>query len=120
MSHVLLINPSSPFLVDARTFPPLGLLYLGAALEANGHECSVVDLAFPEAKHEAHYLSLTGIMSPPPLFPHLPPLLAGARDFYPATPIAVGGPHFSTVPADGARLGADATCVGDGEEAILR
>src|SRR5262249_56930738 len=104
MSHVLLINPSSPFLVDARTFQPLGLLYLGAALEANGHECSVVDLAFPEAKLEGHNPDLIGIMCLTPHFPQLPHLLARARELYPATPIAVGGPHFSTVPADCARL----------------
>lgn len=119
MSHVLLINPSSPFLVDARTFPPLGLLYLAAALEANGHTAAVVDLAFgtPLAGHNP---DLIGIMCLTPHFPQMPQLMAQLRDLYHDIPIAVGGPHFSTVPADGERIGADAVCVGDGEESILR
>src|SRR5262249_57406991 len=100
MSHVLLINPSSPFLVDARTFPPLGLLYLGAALEANGHTCSVVDLAFPDASIAGHNPDLIGVMCLTPHYPQMSRLLAGLRALYPATPVAVGGPHFSTVPAD--------------------
>jgi len=119
MSHVLLISPNSPFLVDSRTFPPLGLLYLGAALEANGHKATVVDLAF-NSPLEGHNPDLIGIMCLTPHFPQMPMLLQQLRLLYPSIPVAVGGPHFSTVPADGARLRADATCVGDGEDAILR
>lgn len=119
MSHVLLVNPSSPFLVDAKTFPPLGLLYLGAALEANGHTASVVDLAF-DSPLEGHNPDLIGIMCLTPHYPQMSQLISQLRLLYPRTPIAVGGPHFSTIPADGARLGADAVCVGDGEESILR
>lgn len=119
MSHILLVMPSSPFLVDSRTFPPLGLLYLGAALEANGHRVTVVDLAFDSPLSD-HNPDLIGIMCLTPHFPQMPQLLSQLRSLYPSTPIAVGGPHFSTVPADGERLGVDATCVGDGEEAILR
>lgn len=119
MSHVLLVNPQSSFLVDSRTFPPLGLLYLGAALETNGHSASVVDLAF-DSPLEGHNPDLIGIMCLTPHYPQMPSLIAKLRSLYPSTPIAVGGPHFSTVPSDGARLGADAVCVGDGEEAILR
>ena len=55
-----------------------------------------------------------------PHFPQMLSLLNQLRVLYPSVPIAVGGPHFSTVPADGGRIGADAVCVGDGEEAILR
>ena len=119
MSHVLLVMPQSSFLVDSRTFPPLGLLYLGAALEANGHKATVVDLAF-NSPLEGHNPDLIGIMCLTPHFPQMSQLIARLRLLYPSIPVAVGGPHFSTVPADGACLGADATCVGDGEEAILR
>ena len=119
MSHVLLVMPQSSFLVDSRTFPPLGLLYLGAALEANGHKATVVDLAF-NSPLEGHNPDLIGIMCLTPHFPQMSQLIARLRLLYPSIPVAVGGPHFSTVPADGARLGAEATCVGDGEEAILR
>lgn len=118
MSNVLLINPSSPFLVDARTFPPLGLLYLAAALEGAGHTAQVIDLAFdaPIAGHNPDYI---GIMCLTPHYPAMPGIISALRATYPTVPIAVGGPHFSTVPADGGRVGADVTVVGDGEEQIV-
>lgn len=119
MSHALLVMPTSPFLVDARTFPPLGLLYLAAALEANGHTATVVDLAFdtPVTGHNPDFI---GIMCLTPHFPQMSQLMAELRAAYPSIPIAVGGPHFSTVPADGERIGADVTCKGDGEEVIVQ
>lgn len=119
MSHVLLVNPRSEFLVDSRTFPPLGLLYLGAALEANGHTASVVDLAF-DSPLEGHNPDLIGIMCLTPHYPQFPALIRELRRLYGDTPIAVGGPHFSTVPEDGTRIGADVTCKGDGEDVIVQ
>lgn len=119
MSRILLLNPRSEFLIDSRTFPPLGLLYLGAALEANDHHATVVDLAFPDATLKGHNPDLIGVMCLTPHFPQMPSLMSELRREYSGVPIVVGGPHFSTVPDDGARVGADATCVGDGEEAIL-
>lgn len=119
MAHVLLVNPMSGFLVDARTFPPLGLLYLGAALEAHGHKATVIDLAF-DSPLTGHNPDLIGIMCLTPHFPQMASLMAKLRGLYPHTPIAVGGPHFSTVPTDGARLGAEVTCKGDGEEVIVQ
>jgi len=118
MSHVLLVMPQSSFLVDSRTFPPLGLLYLGAALEANGHKATVVDLAF-NSPLEGHNPDLIGIMCLTPHFPQMRQLIGQLRSLYGDTPIVVGGPHFSTVPADGALVGADVTVVGDGEEQIV-
>lgn len=120
MSHVLLCLPNSPFLVDARTFPPLGLLYLGAALEANGHTVKVIDLAFEGATLAGHNPDLIGIMCLTPHFPQMPSLMASLRSLYPGVPIAVGGPHFSTIPADGERIGADVTVKGDGENIIVQ
>jgi anaerobic magnesium-protoporphyrin IX monomethyl ester cyclase len=115
---VLLVNPSSPFLVDSRTFPPLGLLYLGAALEANGHHATVVDLAFPDVAIKGHNPDLIGVMCLTPHFPQMDRLMGELRREYPSVPIVVGGPHFSTVPSDGERIGADAVGTGDCEETI--
>lgn len=119
MSHVLLINPKSEFLVDSRTFPPLGLLYLGAALEANGNRVTVVDLAF-DTPLAGHNPDLIGIMCLTPHFPQMLKLMSTLRSLYPSVPIAVGGPHFSTIPADGERIGADVTVKGDGEDIIVQ
>ena len=43
---ILLINPSSNFLINDKVFPPLGLLYLSAYLKENGyHDISLLDLS---------------------------------------------------------------------------
>lgn len=104
--------------MDAKTFPPLGLLYLGAALESAGHTARVIDLAF-NAPISGHSPDVIGIMCLTPHFPQMSSLIRELRSTYPTVPIAVGGPHFSTVPADGGRVGADITVVGDGEEQIV-
>jgi radical SAM superfamily enzyme YgiQ (UPF0313 family) len=105
--------------VDAKTFPPLGLLYLAAALESAGHTARVIDLAF-DAPLSGHSPDVIGIMCLTPHFPQMSSLIHELRSTYPSVPIAVGGPHFSTVPADGGRVGADVVCVGDGEEVIVQ
>ena len=35
--NILLINPRSPFLIEEKVFPPLGILYIGAYLKNNGY-----------------------------------------------------------------------------------
>lgn len=115
---VLLINPDSPFLIDARTFPPLGLLYLGAALEERiGAEVVIADLAFND-EIDGHDPDLIGIMCLTAHYPNLKKLVAALRILYPKVPVVVGGPHFSTCPDDYREVGADAVCMGDGEEVI--
>ena len=43
--RVLLINPSSPFLIDDKVFPPLGIGYIYAALKKAGIDVSFLDLS---------------------------------------------------------------------------
>ena len=45
-TKVILVNPPNPFLIDQKSFSPLGLLYLAAALKKNGIEVEVVDMAY--------------------------------------------------------------------------
>jgi len=47
--RVCLVFPKSTFLIDPMVYPPLGLWYLGAQLEALGHEVDFRDLAAPDA-----------------------------------------------------------------------
>lgn len=49
--NICLVFPKSTFLIDPLVYPPLGLWYLAAQLEAQGHHCDFRDLtcdAFPE------------------------------------------------------------------------
>ena len=43
--QVLLINPKNEDLYNPAYWPPLGLLYLAAALQAGGHDVRVIDMA---------------------------------------------------------------------------
>jgi len=42
---ISLIYPPSPFLLDEKVMPPLGLLYLSSVLKENGHNVRFIDLA---------------------------------------------------------------------------
>lgn len=119
--QVLLVNPDSPFLIDSAAFPPLGLLYLGAALEANDIDVRVVDLGIQQGVVReqlwGHRPTLIGVSVLTDCLPQIPQIIAACRDLYPDVPIAVGGPHISMHPED--LLGANAAGLGDCEEAIL-
>jgi anaerobic magnesium-protoporphyrin IX monomethyl ester cyclase len=118
--QVLLIAPDAPFLYDAHALPPLGLLYLGAALESAGYQPIVADLSDFEARFGGPDPVLIGMTATTAQYPQLPGLIRLIRAAYPGVPVMLGGPHFSVVPGDGAALGADAVGTGDCEEAIIR
>src|SRR3990167_8871721 len=49
--HIGLVFPKSTFLIDPMVYPPLGLWYLAAQLEAQGHTTEFMDLSvdpFPQ------------------------------------------------------------------------
>jgi len=113
--QVLLINPRADFLAEPAFVPPLGLLYLGAALQLAGHEPRVVDLNLPGAKITGHDPRLIGIGLTTALFPAARTVVVACRGIYPGVPIVVGGPHLSVRPGDYEKLGADWSASGDGE-----
>ena len=119
MKKVLLINPPSPFLIDSAAFPPLGLLYIAAELERWGCEVQVADYGLGN-RNFVHwvpdYIGITGLTSHVPWIRNTIPFF---RDMYPEARIILGGPHFSNVPEDGAKAGADVTCMGDGEASMI-
>jgi anaerobic magnesium-protoporphyrin IX monomethyl ester cyclase len=117
--QVLLVVPDSPFLFDSRAVPPLGVLYLGASLEANGFDPKVVDLAKKGATISGFDPCLIGISCVSATYPSMPGIMAECRRVYPGVPVIVGGPHFSIVPDDAEALGADSVGVGDCEDAIV-
>lgn len=117
--QVLLVNPTANFLADPTFAPPLGLLYLGAALEANGHTPRVVDLNLPSAELDGYDPRLIGVTCTTATFPAARRVVADCRRVYPGIPIAVGGPHLSVLPGDFKPLGADLGLAGDGESWIV-
>ncbi len=53
--RIALIFPRSTFLIDPLVFPPLGLWYLAAQLEALGHECDFRDLTLDPFPADGDY-----------------------------------------------------------------
>jgi anaerobic magnesium-protoporphyrin IX monomethyl ester cyclase len=117
--QVLLLNPRSEFLQDPAFVPPLGLLYLGTALEANEFDVKVADLNIPDTRIDGHDPRLIGISCVTANFAAVRDLVTECRRMYPGVPVVVGGPHLSVKPWDAERLGANWGGDGDCEEKML-
>src|SRR3990167_689898 len=55
MTSICLVFPKSTFLIDPLVYPPLGLWYLGAQLEAQGHTTDFRDLTTDEFPVDGEY-----------------------------------------------------------------
>ena len=98
---VTLIWPPSPFLMDQRAFPPLGVLYLAAYLEANGVQVDVADMTDREDDLEAALIphtgaDLYGVSSATPQYPQSLRILDIIRRHNPDATTVIGGPHASS------------------------
>lgn len=52
---IALVFPRSTFLIDPMVYPPLGLWYIGAQLEALGHHCDFLDLSVDALPLDGYY-----------------------------------------------------------------
>lgn len=99
-----LINLPSPFLTDEKTLMPLGLLYLGSAIEMEGHKCVVIDLAGKKdylsytiaelEKYQTELISV-GIGITTSQAPIARELSKEIRNHFPGIRIVAGGPHVT-------------------------
>ena len=53
--RICLLFPKSTFLIDPLVYPPLGLWYLAAQLEAQGHECDFRDMSNTPLPEDGEY-----------------------------------------------------------------
>lgn len=143
---ICLIIPPSGFLLDERVFVSLGILKVGAVLEARGHRVTSLDLSGIDNYLDPliDYLSgssdeAVGITTTTPQLPAAAQIIAKIREIRPDLRVILGGPHVTLTcaalnleqargVADGRALCArknldrlaDVLCAGDGELAILR
>lgn len=107
MKRVCLIIPPSPFLLDERVFPSLGILRVAASLEGQGTQVDLLDLSGVENYVEVvrayvgrHPISRFGITATTPQFPAVCRIEEAIRDSHPNRPlVTLGGPHPTLVAA---------------------
>jgi len=109
-------------------FPPLGLMYIQAAIEkrssykAEIYDPVVEDLDYPAFEEELkrYPLDLVGISTYTHSLPDVQMTVNTVRKLNPNAKIVLGGPHCSMFPDYAIQLqGADAILTGDGEDAFL-
>ena len=109
--RVCLIIPPSPFLLDDRVFPSLGVLRVAATLEARGHDVDVLDLSGPGdvTGQLVNYMSshgtyTYGITATTPQMPSVMKIVADLKFRHPfpyEMKIILGGPHGTMTYAAG-------------------
>ena len=109
-------------------FPPLGLMYIQAAIEKRSHYkveiCDPVvdDLDYPEFEQllRRYPLDLVGISTFTHSLPDVQMTINTVRKINPDATIVLGGPHTTMFPEYAIQLkGADAMTTGDGEDPFL-
>ncbi len=120
-TRVLLINPDPQIPAN----PPLGLLYIAAALEQAEVETRVHDVGFDAGMAELDSLlkqwkpEVVGITCTTPLYPHGRKVAERVKAALPDTWVVLGGVHPSVVPEQSLRdSSADIAVAGEGEEAM--
>ena len=112
--RIALIQPASPFLLDQGVHGPLGLWYVGAALQGAGHEVVYCDRGLGDALPTG--CDVWGLTGTTPQLRDMALVLAEAGE----TPVIVGGPHATQCPDDLLSLGATVVVRGEGEQAFPR
>lgn len=118
-----LIYPPSPFLINQKAFPPLGILYLSAYLRKEGIEADVLDLTnkedYLEEALEGYNFPLVGIGATTPQYTLAKKIKDIIKKKNPSATIIIGGPHVSSNTQKCLDDGFDIAVVGEGEAALL-
>jgi anaerobic magnesium-protoporphyrin IX monomethyl ester cyclase len=110
--RICLINPPSPFLINADIFSPLGLYYVGAELKKRGHEVAYIDQGIGDTISDG--FDVYGVTGTTPQAPAMRQALADIHDM--GHPVVVGGPHATLDWTDVQTWHPDSVYVGEGEE----
>ncbi|HUT55644.1 MAG TPA: radical SAM protein [bacterium] len=101
---------------------PLGLLYIGAMLKAQGHRVTMTDLAVDDiALLDAalERADLVGLSSSTALYGRACLVLDRIKEKRPDLPVILGGPHATVLPEDAVARGFDAAVIGEGEHTAV-
>ena len=120
---ITLIIPPAPYLRDDRVFVPLGVLYVASALECEGYEVRVLNLAGQQnwqdmvrevASQDNRLVGITASTSDFPLAKQVLGIIKSVND---QVPVAIGGAHATVAPSSCEMF--DKVVVGDGLTGIF-
>ncbi|MCZ7586242.1 MAG: B12-binding domain-containing radical SAM protein [Deltaproteobacteria bacterium] len=130
--NVLLINPPQDNALPSEAsvaprkgtgpYPPLGLMYLEAALLRAGHEARVLDLSLPGTFTWPEFdggPDLVGLGVMTPNLPGVTEVIELVRKRFPKARVMIGGPHTKLFAREAAMLdGVDYVLAGEAEERL--
>lgn len=131
--RITLINPPLSsgieiFSVLALKAPPLGLAYLAAVSETEGHSVDIVDadvlgITLSQLKHriERDQPDIVGVTSTTPTVNDALKVVKIAKEACPKAVTVMGGPHVSFLPFETMRRNPylDIICIGEGEKTAV-
>lgn len=126
-SHVILINPPSLSVEDDRLEPPLGLLYIAAALkEQNRATVEIYDMSGSKTEKEIAnrinnipFADIYGITGMCTHFQYIDSITKWIRSRSPEAYIVTGGPNATAIPQETfSSLDVDVVVAGEGEDAM--
>lgn len=115
--NICLVRCPSPFLIDDRVFPPLGLMSVGAGLKAAGHAVTLYD---GDIDKTPDGFDGYGFGPTTPEYATAVSTMRSLRIHNPNAGFVLGGPHAKLHGAKCLEDGWDTVVVGDGEYAADR
>lgn len=136
--RILLINPSiyqtstgqysKAVETERGAYPPLGLLYIAAVLEKNGHRVAIVDIDIEEEKAEKKLREtyqdlnpqMVGFYSMTWTYRQAKAMAKRFKEINPKIITVLGGPNVTSIPKTSLELGDfDFGVIGEGEKTII-
>lgn len=112
---ITLINPPSPYLENDAAYPPMGLMYLAASIEKEGHRVTIQDLS-GGCRLRLDQTDLVGITC---VTPNVKIVVDIIEKIPQDIPIMVGGPHPTFLPQDMSKKARyNAIVLGEGEDVV--
>ena len=98
---IALINPPSPFLINERVFPNVGLVRLATQLESDGHQVNLLDFAgnkeYIDDVEDVDEFDAYLFSSTTPQFPYTHQIFKKIKEKYPDAHYTLGGAHASAI-----------------------
>jgi anaerobic magnesium-protoporphyrin IX monomethyl ester cyclase len=96
MKQIALIQPNSPFLINERVFPNIGLVRVATTLKNEGHKVDLYDFSGKDTdtiKQISKDYDYYGFSSTTPQFPYVMKIFNKLKETNPSVKTIIGGPH---------------------------